>query len=163
MTVWDHRSSLPLAKFHTSASQPRPPPSFTADLAGSLQSQPREDGWTIVEDPETRVLLVDPISGSTQTGSSTSGREAARVVKFSPETSSRDLMVFTEVSLSCWLMRMPSLPVADNRKNHTCTSSTRRPSTLTSSFPYHMSPRHLLSPLAHSTANERAWSPERRV
>ena len=44
-------------------------------------------------------MLVDPVTGIPRTGSSSSGREAARVVKFSPEGSSRDLMVFSEVSL----------------------------------------------------------------
>jgi hypothetical protein len=46
---------------------------------------------------DTRPHMVDPVTGDSRTGSSVSGREAARVVKFSPEGSSRDLMVFTEV------------------------------------------------------------------
>jgi hypothetical protein len=44
-------------------------------------------------------ILVDPVTGDPRLGSSTSGREAARVVKFSPEGASRDLLVFSEVSL----------------------------------------------------------------
>jgi hypothetical protein len=45
-------------------------------------------------------LLVDPVTGDARLGASTSGREAARVVKFSPEGSGRDLLVFSEVSHS---------------------------------------------------------------
>lgn len=40
--------------------------------------------------------LVDPVTNSYRTSRSTSGREAARVVKFSPEGSARDLLVFSE-------------------------------------------------------------------
>jgi hypothetical protein len=43
---------------------------------------------------------VDPVTGDARLGASTSGREAARVVKFSPEGSGRDLLVFSEVSPS---------------------------------------------------------------
>jgi hypothetical protein len=42
-------------------------------------------------------MLVDPVTGDTRSGASTSGREAARVVKFSPEGAPRDLLVFSEV------------------------------------------------------------------
>lgn len=45
----------------------------------------------------SEMILRDPVTGIPRTGSSTSGKEAARVVKFSPEGSSRDLLVFTEV------------------------------------------------------------------
>lgn len=45
------------------------------------------------------MVLVDSGPGETRPGSSNSGREAARVVKFSPEGSGRDLMVFSEVCL----------------------------------------------------------------
>lgn len=66
VTVWDHRSSRPLALFYSSP---------------TVQ---RDDG------DESPVLhQQDEISSS-------SGRDAARVVKFSPEGSSRDLLVFSE-------------------------------------------------------------------
>lgn len=65
VTVWDHRSSRPLAIFHT---------------------QPQ--GNVRYHEVEERVM--DPPVGSQ------SGLEAARVVKFSPEGSSRDLLVFSE-------------------------------------------------------------------
>jgi hypothetical protein len=54
-------------------------------------------------------LLVDPVTGDARLGASTSGREAARVVKFSPEGSGRDLLVFSEVSLSSFLSSSCSL------------------------------------------------------
>ncbi|CAK9786904.1 unnamed protein product [Cutaneotrichosporon oleaginosum] len=64
VTVWDHRSSRPLAIFHT-----QPQASRDTDLYhGSME----------------------PPVGSQ------SGLEAARVVKFSPEGASRDLLVFSE-------------------------------------------------------------------
>lgn len=65
VTVWDHRSSRPLAIFHT---------------------QPQ--GNARYSDFDERAM--DPPVGSQ------SGLEAARVVKFSPEGSSRDLLVFSE-------------------------------------------------------------------
>lgn len=65
VTVWDHRSSHPLAVFYTSAS-------------------------TALHDYDDIPRLMDPPV------SSQSGREPARVVKFSPEGSARDLLVFSE-------------------------------------------------------------------
>jgi WD40 repeat protein len=50
--------------------------------------------WDVSE--EGYPLLIDPVTGDPRLGGSSSGREAARVVKFSPEGSSRDLMVFSE-------------------------------------------------------------------
>lgn len=41
---------------------------------------------------------MDPITGAARMGGSSSGKEAARVVKFSPEGAPRDLLVFSEVS-----------------------------------------------------------------
>ncbi|KAK4687467.1 hypothetical protein P7C73_g2638, partial [Tremellales sp. Uapishka_1] len=101
VTVWDHRSSRPLAIFHTSPTA-QPTPSFTSDISSSrhLHLSPRSslsDGWEM-PDMEGYPILVDPVTGAARLGSSTSGREAARVVKFSPEGSSRDLMVFSEES-----------------------------------------------------------------
>ncbi|GMK59394.1 hypothetical protein CspeluHIS016_0704090, partial [Cutaneotrichosporon spelunceum] len=64
VTVWDHRSSRPLAIFHT---------------------QPQGSRYSEFDDRTT-----DPPVGSQ------SGLEAARVVKFSPEGASRDLLVFSE-------------------------------------------------------------------
>ena len=93
------RSSNPLAKFYSSATGPAPrsrpvhSPSFSSDLMDSMNSDPLSQGQTPV--------LVDPVTGDARLGSSTSGREAARVVKFSPEGSSRDLLVFSEVRPSC--------------------------------------------------------------
>lgn len=94
VTVWDHRSSRPLAVFYTSPAMTAP--SFSSDLASSRLEQ----GWTSPRFANPNVILIDPVSGDAQSGSSTSGREAARVVKFSPEGSGRDLMVFTEVRQS---------------------------------------------------------------
>lgn len=65
VTVWDHRTSRPLATFFTQRSDP------SVDVTSSVQM------------------------GSDHVASST-GREPARVVKFSPEGSSRDLLVFSE-------------------------------------------------------------------
>lgn len=125
MTVWDHRSSHPLAIFHTSSEPPshshttmQPPrsssPSFADDLAqayiGSggtatqvlLEELAREREWraemAMSNERAADMVLVDPITGDAHPGGSSSGREAARVVKFSPEGSERDLMVFSEVS-----------------------------------------------------------------
>ena len=92
-------SSKPLALFHTSPTIAAP--SFSSDLASARG----EGTWTSPHFPNSNVILIDPVSGDAQTGSSTSGREAARVVKFSPEGSPRDLMVFTEVSY------VPHLPI----------------------------------------------------
>ncbi|BEI91660.1 uncharacterized protein CcaverHIS019_0404800 [Cutaneotrichosporon cavernicola] len=64
VTVWDHRSSRPLAIFHT---------------------QPQGSRYSDLDD-----RTMDPPVGSQ------SGLEAARVVKFSPEGASRDLLVFSE-------------------------------------------------------------------
>jgi hypothetical protein len=47
---------------------------------------------------QSNAMLVDPVTGDRRFSGSTSGREAARVVKFSPEGASRDLLVFSEVS-----------------------------------------------------------------
>jgi hypothetical protein len=105
VTVWDRRSSKPYAVFHTTVSgtplaqhtyTPESPisPASGADdaLAGlglntTATSPPRE---------QHTHLLVDPVSGASRHPGSSSGREAARVVKFSPEGSPRDLLVFTE-------------------------------------------------------------------
>ncbi|WVW83001.1 hypothetical protein I302_105017 [Kwoniella bestiolae CBS 10118] len=101
VTVWDHRSSKPLAIFHTSdnATSLSEQPSFVNDISAShLSSSPSSStssgGWNVVG-PEG-IVLRDPITGTPRTGTSTSGKEAARVVKFSPEGSNRDLMVFSE-------------------------------------------------------------------
>lgn len=86
-----NRSSKPLAKFFSSQTsgpsptRPRHAPSFSNDLLASVNGR--------------TPLLVDPVTGDARLGASTSGREAARVVKFSPEGSGRDLLVFSEVSL----------------------------------------------------------------
>lgn len=64
LTVWDHRSSHPLAVFYTSRS-----------TTHEYEDLPR---------------LMEPPVGSQ------SGREPARVVKFSPDGSARDLLVFSE-------------------------------------------------------------------
>jgi WD40 repeat protein len=64
VTVWDHRSSRPLAIFHT---------------------QPQGARYTEFDE-----RAMEPPVGSQ------SGLEAARVVKFSPEGASRDLLVFSE-------------------------------------------------------------------
>lgn len=81
----DHclRSSKPLALFYTSQSVPIPRGS-SPPHNDSEHERPISPG------------LVDPVTNSYRTSRSTSGREAARVVKFSPEGSSRDLMVFSE-------------------------------------------------------------------
>lgn len=68
VTVWDHRSSRPLAIFHT---------------------QPQTPGHTRYHEFDERATMEPPVG-------SQSGLEAARVVKFSPEGSSRDLLVFSE-------------------------------------------------------------------
>ncbi|WWC89956.1 uncharacterized protein L201_004885 [Kwoniella dendrophila CBS 6074] len=100
VTVWDHRSSKPLAMFHTSADRSSNPsePSFMNDISAShLSNSPSSSSsgeWNLVG-PEG-ITLRDPITGTPRTGTSTSGKEAARVVKFSPEGSNRDLMVFSE-------------------------------------------------------------------
>ncbi|KAL1405486.1 hypothetical protein Q8F55_009120 [Vanrija albida] len=89
VTVWDHRTSKPLAIFHSSPSVP---------TNGSAPSSPVTShtlGDTVYED-ERPAVLIDPVTGDPRLGSSTSGRDAARVVKFSPEGSSRDLLVFSE-------------------------------------------------------------------
>lgn len=55
-------------------------------------------------------MLIDPVTGIARMGVSSSGREAARVVKFSPEGAPRDLLVFSEVSpiiLSCHFIPSP--------------------------------------------------------
>nr|XP_019013613.1 uncharacterized protein I206_01683 [Kwoniella pini CBS 10737]OCF52394.1 hypothetical protein I206_01683 [Kwoniella pini CBS 10737] len=100
VTVWDHRSSQPLAIFHTSpdTSHSSQQPSFIDDISAShLSASPTSSngsGWNVVG-PEG-ITLRDPITGTPRTGTSTSGKEAARVVKFSPEGSNRDLMAFSE-------------------------------------------------------------------
>ncbi|WVQ71758.1 hypothetical protein IAR50_001299 [Cryptococcus sp. DSM 104548] len=102
VTVWDHRSSRPLAIFHTSAKSDTPTiPSFSDDLGASYTSSRASSGvpegygdYQVAA--EGGIVLRDPVTGTPRTGSSTSGKEAARVVKFSPEGSSRDLMVFSE-------------------------------------------------------------------
>ncbi|WVQ78405.1 hypothetical protein IAT38_000491 [Cryptococcus sp. DSM 104549] len=104
VTVWDHRSSRPLAVFHTSPDSPASSqPSFLDDVTANYHrlneagDEPTEEtlGWNVVH-AQSHIVLRDPVTGTPRTGSSTSGKEAARVVKFSPEGSSRDLMVFSE-------------------------------------------------------------------
>lgn len=76
-------------------------PSFSNDVAASRHRSvsPHDSGeWHTVG--PGGIVLRDPVTGTPRTGSSTSGREAARVVKFSPEGSERDLMVFSEVSVN---------------------------------------------------------------
>jgi WD40 repeat protein len=68
VTIWDHRSSRPLAIFYS-----RPSKDTHQDDGGLASHHLHQDEVT-----------------------SSSGREAARVVKFSPEGSSRDLLVFSE-------------------------------------------------------------------
>jgi hypothetical protein len=100
-----NRSSKPLAKFfssqtsHPSPTRPRHTPSFSNDLLASVNGR--------------TPLLVDPVTGDARLGASTSGREAARVVKFSPEGTGRDLLVFSEVSLFLFRFSFPiiSLPI----------------------------------------------------
>ncbi|WWD16043.1 hypothetical protein CI109_100468 [Kwoniella shandongensis] len=105
VTVWDHRSSQPLAIFHTSADQTEinaNAPSFLSDVSASYHrsssptsSSGSSSNWDTVGHGGM-IVLRDPVTGTPRTGSSTSGKEAARVVKFSPEGSTRDLMVFSE-------------------------------------------------------------------
>ena len=93
-------SSHPIAVFHTSPTHPYPSsPSFISDLSTRHLRSVRSNSDSPLPDvdPDTYPLLVDPVTGNIREGSSTSGREAARVVKFSPEGSNRDLMVFSEV------------------------------------------------------------------
>ncbi|RXK35143.1 hypothetical protein M231_07591 [Tremella mesenterica] len=80
VTVYDHRSSLPLAKFFSTPTTPSSPssPSFMSDLQSPAP------------------LLIDPMTGDPRAGGSTSGRPASRVVKFSPEGSSRDILAFSQ-------------------------------------------------------------------
>ncbi|WVR05161.1 hypothetical protein IAU60_002173 [Kwoniella sp. DSM 27419] len=99
VTVWDHRSSRPMAIFHTATHVPEEDPSFVADVsANRLSTSPTDSqassGWHVVGS-DGEPILHDPYTGR-PVGASTSGREAARVVKFSPEGSSRDLLVFSE-------------------------------------------------------------------
>lgn len=106
VTVWDHRSSRPLAIFQTSPTSTHSSPSFMHDISashsGGNTTSPgsRHSGsgnWERWESAtRSEMILRDPVTGIPRTGSSTSGKEAARVVKFSPEGSSRDLLVFTE-------------------------------------------------------------------
>ncbi|ODN83234.1 hypothetical protein L202_01414 [Cryptococcus amylolentus CBS 6039] len=102
VTVWDHRSSRPLAIFHTCAKSDTPTvPSFSNDLGAAYTNSRASSGISEGHGDyqvaaEGGIVLRDPVTGTPRTGSSTSGKEAARVVKFSPEGSSRDLMVFSE-------------------------------------------------------------------
>ncbi|OXG21572.1 hypothetical protein C366_01253 [Cryptococcus neoformans Tu401-1] len=107
VTVWDHRSSRPLAIFQTSPSSAHSSPSFTHDVSASHRGgnttspgsrhSSGSGNWERWESATgSEMILRDPVTGIPRTGSSTSGKEAARVVKFSPEGSSRDLLVFTE-------------------------------------------------------------------
>lgn len=115
VTVWDHRSSRPLAIFQTSPTSTHSSPSFMHDISashnggnttspGSRHSSGSENWERWESATRSEMILRDPVTGIPRTGSSTSGKEAARVVKFSPEGSSRDLLVFTEVNplpISC--------------------------------------------------------------
>ncbi|KIR32772.1 hypothetical protein I352_04707 [Cryptococcus deuterogattii MMRL2647] len=107
VTVWDHRSSRPLAIFQTSPTSTHSSPSFMHDISashsGGNTTSPESrhssgsGNWERWESAtRSEMILRDPVTGIPRTGSSTSGKEAARVVKFSPEGSSRDLLVFTE-------------------------------------------------------------------
>lgn len=98
-----HRSSVPLAKFfstrgsshHSSYQQP----SFSTDLLSHLS-----------RGSDRTPILLDPVTGDARVGSSSSGREAARVVKFSPPGAPRDLLVFSEVSLIISIRSRIDLP-----------------------------------------------------
>ncbi|WVO20833.1 uncharacterized protein IAS62_002133 [Cryptococcus decagattii] len=107
VTVWDHRSSRPLAIFQTSPTSTHSSPSFMRDISAShsggnttypgSRHSSGSGNWERWESTtRSEMILRDPVTGIPRTGSSTSGKEAARVVKFSPEGSSRDLLVFTE-------------------------------------------------------------------
>ncbi|KAL0254052.1 hypothetical protein I308_101431 [Cryptococcus tetragattii IND107] len=107
VTVWDHRSSRPLAIFQTSPTSTHSSPSFMHDISAShnggnttspgSRHSSGSGNWERWESAtRSEMILRDPVTGIPRTGSSTSGKEAARVVKFSPEGSSRDLLVFTE-------------------------------------------------------------------
>ena len=99
VTIWDHRSSHPMAIFHTSSDHrpisPTTSPNAQNRRAPSSSSDIDIDAAYEVHAPN--VVLIDPVTGAARSGGSTSGKEAARVVKFSPEGSARDLMVFSEV------------------------------------------------------------------
>ncbi|WOO85523.1 putative protein [Vanrija pseudolonga] len=90
VTVWDHRTSKPLAIFHSSSCTPGSASAASSPVTSHAM------GDTESEDERTPAILIDPVTGDPRLGSSTSGRDAARVVKFSPEGSSRDLLVFSE-------------------------------------------------------------------
>ncbi|ORX33426.1 hypothetical protein BD324DRAFT_639736 [Kockovaella imperatae] len=97
VTVWDHRSSKPLATFFTSHSSSTGSLPYSWDQTGSDNAAVTAEQLDLrYQANHTNVMLVDPVTGAPSTGASTSGREAARVVKFSPEGSCRDLMVFSE-------------------------------------------------------------------
>ncbi|KAI9637875.1 WD40-repeat-containing domain protein [Dioszegia hungarica] len=91
VTVWDHRSSRPLATLFTSPATSSRQSSFTSDIYAEDEG-PQGGAWS----QDRGAMLYNPLTGEPSSGASTSGREAARVVKFSPEGSSRDLMVFSE-------------------------------------------------------------------
>ncbi|KAL7424464.1 hypothetical protein Q5752_000148 [Cryptotrichosporon argae] len=98
VTVWDHRSSRPLAIFYTSPAAPLPR-SFVSDLTISRYSLGTDNNW--VYHSQT---LIDSNTGHRVVSAGSSGREPARVVKFSPEGSSRDLLVFSEENTNIHLV-----------------------------------------------------------
>ena len=99
VTVWDHRSSRSMAVFHTSSDHKPSSPLTQSSPANQRTTPGLSDVGAPYEVHAPNVVLIDPVTGASRSGGSTSGKEAARVVKFSPEGSSRDLMVFSEVSL----------------------------------------------------------------
>jgi hypothetical protein len=73
------------------------PSSSSTDMLSHAQSPSATSGAHTLNDGSYG-YLVDPVTGFESLGGSRSGKEAARVVKFSPEGSERDLLVFSEVS-----------------------------------------------------------------
>lgn len=96
VTVWDHRSSKPLAYVYTT-----PVNQSSTSLTGNAASywdEINNDGYPDVyysPPPEDRDRERRRIG---EASTERIRRDPARVVKFSPEGSSRDLLVFTEVS-----------------------------------------------------------------
>jgi hypothetical protein len=89
---WFSRSSHPLAKLLTSPVERRSSPSFSSDISNYWYWDAANDNVT-VSHPE----ISSPGSSTASTGRVR--RDPARAVKFSPEGSSRDLLVFTEASI----------------------------------------------------------------
>src|SRR3954454_9116203 len=90
-TNWSlFRSSHPLAKLMTNPVERRSSPSFSSDISNYWYWDAAHDEVT-VSHPETTP------AASSASSSARVRRDPARAVKFSPEGSSRDLLVFTEV------------------------------------------------------------------